>query len=665
METTITLFRKWQNLSRIFAVILLISMSDVLPARNFYFVTSGGGAWETLSNWRFDTTTGSVATTLPVAGDAVFLDASIAGGTVTIAAATIAECTILQLNNSTLVNEGTLKVQEYNGTTPGNTVSLGASSLKNYGSLTIKNSSTAVRKLVGLVDYLTTETSSEFVNSGTLTLDNTGSTGMQPVFSFEQATSGTSPKVTLNGTSNKYVLTLKSGSGVTVSGSILFSNAGAACNAIIAGDATINTPLGSYLCVISNATSSFTVAAGSNLTFNGDVIWPKQYITVGGGASFTNDGNLTLTGVGTNGFIQPLNLGNGIFVNNNGASLTINGKITENVLVFGTTNLSSFTNDGTVIFDSSMNGTTHVIYSSAGGGNENFTNTGTLTIKAAPSKAAFLFGNSATYPDVAFINTGTVTVNGLIAAGGTSYNYKNSGTFNFDVSTNNSEAMRNSINFVNSNGSAGIVKGRGKISGLTSSDGILSPGNATNEYGIFEFFTAPEFSISDITLTGTIKMDVKGAGTPGVDYDQIIASHVNSQLDVTGASLELTKSTIHSLANNDIITLFSANKTLTSPLSSVSLPSADWTLDTIDPLKIKVKYTGPNALNDLESDINISVRKNNILLKGSIGQSVSVYTISGILVNNMLINEDISTLIVDKGFYIVSIGSKSYKVLVP
>ena len=670
---TITQQVSKRNFFRFIFTMAFIGISFSSFAANYYFVTSGGGDWNTASNWKTGTATGATATVTPTAADVVFIDAANmgAGGTVTVASGATANFLVMTITNCRLENSGSMSAT-YSGSTSGSIITLNSAQFENKsgGSLSLTSSATANYRIPVTLAGSSIATASEFINSGNLTIDDLSSAVSGQVFNFIQTNANS--QVTLNA-GGTYTLNLKGGTAAVtgppavaaVKGTGLFNNKTAGVTAIIAGNASVTTSAGSYLYECDKATSVLKIASGSNLTFTGTFSgYPDNYMSVINGGSITNEGTFTMTGSAT-GLKQGIYFGAGNLTNAADASFTINGKFTNNLINPGTANLSTITNNGTMLLDNTLGGT--AIGSTSGGGNQNFTNTGIFTAKAKAGSAALAFGNSTLAGTPVFTNSGTINVNSYIAGGsGTAaYNIYNSGTFNFDEATNASDAIRAGIVFQNSNAAntvGGTITGRGLIKGVFDNKtlGTIAPGNSTNAYGIFDF-TAPA-----VSLTGIVNMDINGKTTAGADYDQIIASDVASTLNVTAATLNVTKAGTYTPSQGDIIPLFAANTTLTGPFASVSLP-ASWSLDyATNVLKAQVSYsTSTKNPADFNSTMKVYAVGNELVFDGFEGRTVSLYSITGKLIKSFVASETVSKFNVKNGLYIVDGGDVKFKVLIP
>ncbi len=294
--------------------------------------------------------------------------------------------------------------------------------------------------------------------------------------------------------------------------------------------------------LIENAAANTTCSITNKGTLNftgarGNPIWMNNSAASTSITNFTNQGTISINGA----FNEPT-------ADISSAGIYMNGAV--NALGNG----NSFTNSGTIEFNTTMAGTSaKPLFLCAVSPVNLITNSGTITIgtNGAPP-IAFRLGDGETTVN----NTGTVTIGagkieGFVDAGNAAFNNNASGTLNFNLAAATS-AISNNVTFANV---GGTLKGSGTFTntgGNIFSSGTIAPGQSPGKIILAD---------AAIALNGTYNAEVDGtagAGLPGGN-DQIEASTAAATVNVTGLTIATTFSGGYTPVTGHIIVLIKAN----------------------------------------------------------------------------------------------------------
>ncbi|WP_199237381.1 Ig-like domain-containing protein, partial [Azospirillum sp. TSH64] len=300
---------------------------------------------------------------------------------------------------------------------------------------------------------------------------------------FTKAGSGT---LTLSGANSYSGATTLSGGGLTVSGGSAIGDSSAVSVATgttltLSSDETIGSLSGSGTVAI-GANTLTTGVNNSSTTFSGT-------LTGSGAFSLDGSGTMTLSGSNSGGFSGEMRV-------RSGGTLSVAG---DDNLGTGTVTLNggtlTVTGAGTIdnAFDTGVNGATidtgvAVTLSGAIGGNDGLTKTGSGTLT--------LSGTSS-YAGPTTVSVGTLLVTG--ALGGTSA-----------VSVASGATL----------GGTGSIFAASSSNTLTVASGAtLAPGIAGTNNGVGSLTVN-----GNLSLSGTLAVEIAGTTTAGTDYDQVIVS---------------------------------------------------------------------------------------------------------------------------------------------
>jgi hypothetical protein len=278
-------------------------------------------------------------------------------------------------------------------------------------------------------------------------------------------------------------------------------------------------------------------------------------------------------------------------------------------------------------------------------------NSGTLNISDSNNKGIgiLLYKTANT-----FTNTGTININRNVRATNTEAIIDNQGVINFNLASENVSITHSKIKIQNNGGK---LNGIGRVAAGTTIDntatGTIAPGIGTNSIGTIKFMGTVA------TLTGNVEMDVNGttAGT----YDQVIMPDATSTLTVTGATLKMTAG--YSPALMDKVSLFEATTAVTSPFTSVELPT-NWSMDYTDPLKVQVVKDGTTGLKKPSSKYEVYASENAIVVLNGIGKKITVFNPTGRMIKNVVATSNKEIIPSGRGFFMVSVGTQVLKVIV-
>ncbi|MES2776939.1 MAG: hypothetical protein V4722_22370 [Bacteroidota bacterium] len=329
-----------------------------------------------------------------------------------------------------------------------------------------------------------------------------------------------------------------------------------------------------------------TVKAGGLLT-----IAAAGTITINGAAfqGFLNQGTVVNSGsiiIGNNSAVGAHGLRNdGIFTNNDDAQLQV--ERASGVGLFNTFP-GSFTNTGTIGIGATAPAGSEGIYN-GGVFNNNaggllFIDRVTNALVNINNNASAVFNNQGTInigsiaggPDIAYGISCHAPFNNKIGGQVNIYRctwavntgnsiFNNAGTVWFAPAVNLSELIAIQETGMFYNKPFGVFSGTGLIAAVhfTNAGGTLSPGHSP---GKFTFNASEDFDSS------TMLMEVKGAGTPGVNYDQVV---VNGTATLSGGDLLVSINYVP--VNGDQVTLVSATS-ISGTFSNVSILPPNWVL---------------------------------------------------------------------------------------
>lgn len=259
-------------------------------------------------------------------------------------------------------------------------------------------------------------------------------------------------------------------------------------------------------------------------------------------------------------------------------------------------------------------------------------------------------------------------------------------TYTGHTANNDNALFQSAINngVINTNTGSRLMTG---INGVVnaSSTSVLSPGGDTGK-GVATFGDAPADTQS---LKGTIKMQISGVTTAGVDYDKIVFPGKTDVIDISEATLDLTGIyTPSSAVTVDILTTYidpidplSTNSGALlngGPFASVVGLTAGWKVNYVDIIGGKVQLsfdpalsTADNAFskfkfnyypNPTSNSVNLSAEKNI--------SKVELYTITGQKVQSNTVNASQKQLNISnlqRGVYLMEVSidnaKKTFKIV--
>jgi len=507
--------------------------------------------------------------------------------------------------------------------------------INNGGSLTVSGASTPLTFTGGII-----------TNNGSMTVTNTTNTsGSYPYaiyFNNPSYTAGSSNHSNTDG--NGYF-----GSGsLTVN---MTGTSNSQCYAIYFGNnawtSSLTAPTMTFnsSTTLNVASSQFAiyVAAGNTGTTNGIIDGTLNVGSSVSGVTYSliylngNGCNLTIKSSATITCYENLSSLYAIQITSSGTSL--NSTLTNNgiVSIYGTcksalylyststaTGTCKFDNEGTFTGNisnaSTYTGTLHMY--AAGSGGFNITNNGTLNLTNTASGTgkgyAFYIGSG---PSLSISNgsAGVINYTGAPSSGGNNADFTGSGSLtttltnagnitsncdmgNMTISNSGSISFSNATYFTGTAlGSTAVTTNTGtiitntgsswlyKIPGVTTSTGsVIAPGG-TGGYGLADFATAGNISVTD-----TLKLDVGLAGgtTAGTNFDQLLNSSATAGV-MTISGLTVKLNLISNPASTTTITIISAGSgTISGTLASVTGLNGNWTISYTS-TAVKLTYTAP------------------------------------------------------------------------
>ena len=547
-------------------------------------------------------------------------------------------------------------------------------------------------------------------------------------FSFNQTTAGTTPTFTFNasGTVNLSLKPFTASSGSVAGFQPRLFNIVGGANAKLDGNFSFGSsgsPL-QFTRDIDNgsSTSVLTIPSGANFTFYNESNSSSGQISLYIG-KIINQGTLTFNAPTATGQFQGFF---GLGALDNSGTINFTGKWLNKAIYFGNNGGQTYTlnNSGTINVNSTgavssisaYVGATGGTYAAPGGTNSIFqlTNSGTMNLYAASNALAINIGNN--HADSWFKNTatGVLNVNGPIASGfaqsvndngsptklykespaSTSMKFYNAGIVTFDESSNTANAtklLKNAdggtvdtkgnyaiVNFINAlDGTAGTVKGRGVFlaGSLNNSTGTLSPGYGTTTFNYggssatsTQIGTANigQFDIqgANVALTGTVRMDINGETAATTGYDQIINSTVSGVLNVAGVSLTATAG--YTPAANTTFEVFKATDatgTRTGTLVAATLPSNQWSVSYATSNSVVI-FDTTTGIESVSTHSNITVLNNQLIVKDATGKTANIYAVTGKLVKSVTCADAVTSILLHKGLYLVTVDGQKAKVLI-
>ncbi|WP_159445199.1 beta strand repeat-containing protein [Filimonas lacunae] len=521
-------------------------------------------AWNTAGNWTKGVPTADALASIPdVTNDPVISTTNAvvknitiqSGGLLTIAPAGV--LTINGLQDQSLYNQGTV---QNNGTINlGNATATGANAIVNEASF--NNNTGAHINIDRFSNCGLFNSGGTLTNEGTITIGANAIAGLYGIvnsgtFNNNSGAQLLIDQVTTAAISNPAGNTLSNAGVITIGGTAAAGQYG------INNSGTVNNNAGSAIYVDRTTADAISNAYGSAFTNAGTVtIGAKDSI---GGSGFSNTGATTNT---TTGVIIIDRTAFGGFYNNTGAGKLINtGRLTiggiASVGIYGIRNYGTLTNTGGQISIDRVTGDALNNYPVS-----NVTNTGVISIGAnAPAGANGIYNQgifinnaggqinidqvtangiyNATHFSTSFNNQGTIAI-GLLSTGNTiNYGINIEKVFNnnaggqITIERVNSAFITNTETFSNagnitigattsvaallvgtgtgtlSNNTGGLLKSAGSVAAAryVNNGGTLAPGAPV---GTFAFDAAEAFT------NNTLAIEIKGEGTPGIDFDQV------------------------------------------------------------------------------------------------------------------------------------------------
>jgi fibronectin-binding autotransporter adhesin len=646
------------------SLLFLLCMNFSSYGASISYTGASGGNWNVASNW-----SGGV---LPTTDD----DVTISGKTVNVVSGDnfVAGSVIVQ--NSGTATVGTLNILS-GGTLTISSGTVSSVFLKIYGgvvnnqgtlNVTLKSGSINSAILLSNTAGSTTKMPSTLNNSGTLTVD--ASTG-----------GATSICVTLGQTDTGVSPTLNTGSGINliannVSTAFVFDVSGR--DALITGSGIISvgsvgTPLlATFVRVLSSTTSnSLTIDQNVTLNYVGSGYAFMNYTSGSAVCSSTviNKGTINLSGTSNNPIFmtaQGTNASSFTKFDNQGTihATGAPASSTSGVVTFNSSGNSILLNSGTINFNPTSNGA--LINTSSATANVSITNSGTMTVGGGTALTnAIVLGDSKT----SLTNTGTINIasgliNGLTGTGNALFNNNTIGVLNLTNTIassilvgNTAFSLINNGGTINTPSTINAVTIRTGTTGATFTSGIFSPGgDATN--GKINF-------TNSLSFNGTINMNVTGVTTAGTDYDQIIGSYPTTDINISGATLALTMSTL-TPANGTNITLINYTNTgctVTGTFGTVTGLASGWSvLYTANAVKLQYDLATDNKSIEVAEKIQTVKAASNAMISNVKG-SIQILSLSGQVIKNCIVEVG-QVIPITSGAYLVHYKSAVQKVII-
>ena len=154
-------------------------------------------------------------------------------------------------------------------------------------------------------------------------------------------------------------------------------------------------------------------------------------------------------------------------------------------------------------------------------------------------------------------------------------------------------------------------------------------------------------SVAAIPVTITFNEAVTG-------FDATDLTVVNGNIsDFVASSSTVYTATITAIAKGDVTVDIAAG----AALDALTNPTAVAT-------QLIVNYDGTTEIETIKNNSLVYSTENAIVISSKLGQSATIYSVSGQLVKSLLLTSDKVSIPATKGFYIVSIGKERVKVLV-
>jgi len=312
-----------------------------------------------------------------------------------------------------------------------------------------------------------------------------------------------------------------------------------------------------------SSSDSVVISSGSIVVSNGSYSIAKLALYPSSNASLTISSGATLNIVGgsaaTVGFqMSPSSTAIDTLIVN--GTLAFTGTFLQALSIGGKSGSTQyFENTGTLNINAACSGPAFVFNSS--GVNYVFSNSGSINIANSGINQAAMLSNNG---NLLFNNTGNISLSGSgrVAFGGITGVFNNSGSFTTDMDLNCSgkfnnktggvltftglsiastyNAMQATVVFNNQGGtlnSAPRSKNAIGISGInTFTAGTISPGGSS--IGVMTISAVAPVT-SPMSLKDTIRIQVNGDKTVGIDYDRLSGTGGLS-FDISGATLDIT-----------------------------------------------------------------------------------------------------------------------------